>query len=194
MDRRARFRADCGRTPEPRCRAQSWQEQRPWCGFLWFVLLVVLGFHALNISRDLNPCVLSHVASMPKGMLKNRCRYVRSLYTTRTVPDIYFFSQSCAGSISSVPGAPVVVSKWRPRTLHPTNLQVRQYFTDESFYAADVAARGLCGDAFLCEGFSPSSATVKVSARPRHAVGLFFCFVFGSSQNSSVGAWERCVF
>ncbi|CAM9166855.1 unnamed protein product, partial [Hapterophycus canaliculatus] len=40
---------------------------------------------------------------------------------------------------------------------------IRQYFIDESFYAADVAARGFCNDDFKCEGFSPSSATVKVS-------------------------------
>ena len=33
---------------------------------------------------------------------------------------------------------------------------------DDSFYAADVTARGLCSDSFVCEGFSPSSATVKV--------------------------------
>lgn len=33
---------------------------------------------------------------------------------------------------------------------------------DEKFYSADVTARGFCGGGFLCEGFSPSSATVKV--------------------------------
>ena len=33
---------------------------------------------------------------------------------------------------------------------------------DDSFYAADVTARGLCSDGFVCDGFSPSSATVKV--------------------------------
>eukprot|EP00903_Cladosiphon_okamuranus_P015158 g14016.t1 len=38
---------------------------------------------------------------------------------------------------------------------------VRQYFLDEDFYTADVTARGFCGDGFLCESFSPSSATVK---------------------------------
>ncbi|CAN0100531.1 unnamed protein product, partial [Ascophyllum nodosum] len=38
---------------------------------------------------------------------------------------------------------------------------VRQYFVDDSFYAADVTARGLCSADFVCEGFSPSSATVK---------------------------------
>eukprot|EP00752_Nemacystus_decipiens_P002497 g2346.t1 len=38
---------------------------------------------------------------------------------------------------------------------------VRQYFADEDFYTADVTARGFCGGGFLCEGFSPSSATVK---------------------------------
>lgn len=40
--------------------------------------------------------------------------------------------------------------------------QVRQYFRDSSFYAADVNARGFCGDGFSCEGFSASAATVKV--------------------------------
>ena len=46
--------------------------------------------------------------------------------------------------------------------------QVRQYFKEESFYAADVNSRGLCGElinatnAFACEAFFPSSATVKV--------------------------------
>ena len=46
--------------------------------------------------------------------------------------------------------------------------QIRQYFKDESFYAADVNSRGLCGEipnainTFACEAFSPSSATVKV--------------------------------
>lgn len=43
-------------------------------------------------------------------------------------------------------------------------LQIRQYFVDEDFYAADITARGFCSDGFICEGFSPSSATVKVSA------------------------------
>ncbi|CAM9868950.1 unnamed protein product, partial [Ascophyllum nodosum] len=38
---------------------------------------------------------------------------------------------------------------------------VRQYFVDENFYAADVTARELCSNGFVCEGFSPSSATVK---------------------------------
>lgn len=46
--------------------------------------------------------------------------------------------------------------------------QIRQYFKNESFYAADVNSRGLCGEitnatnTFACEAFSPSSATVKV--------------------------------
>ncbi|CAN0469993.1 unnamed protein product, partial [Hapterophycus canaliculatus] len=39
---------------------------------------------------------------------------------------------------------------------------IRQYFVDAKFYAADVTSRGFCDDGFLCEGFSPSSATVKV--------------------------------
>ena len=45
--------------------------------------------------------------------------------------------------------------------------QIRQYF-NKSFYAADVDSRGLCDErvnrnkAFVCEMFSPSSATVKV--------------------------------
>ncbi|CAB1107200.1 unnamed protein product [Ectocarpus sp. CCAP 1310/34] len=38
---------------------------------------------------------------------------------------------------------------------------VRQYFVDETFYTADVTARGFCSDGFICEGFSPSAATVK---------------------------------
>eukprot|EP00904_Undaria_pinnatifida_P011000 jgi/Undpi1/702/HiC_scaffold_10.g04166.m1 len=39
---------------------------------------------------------------------------------------------------------------------------VRQYFLDESFYLADVTARGWCNDGGpQCEAFSPSSATVK---------------------------------
>ena len=50
--------------------------------------------------------------------------------------------------------------------------QIRQYFKDESFYAADVTSRGLCGklvnatNTFTCEAFSPSSATVKVRTSP----------------------------
>ncbi|CAN0509131.1 unnamed protein product, partial [Scytosiphon promiscuus] len=45
--------------------------------------------------------------------------------------------------------------------------QIRQYFKNESFYAADVNSRGLCGEivnatnTFACEAFSPSSATLK---------------------------------
>ncbi|CAN0552174.1 unnamed protein product, partial [Laminaria digitata] len=39
--------------------------------------------------------------------------------------------------------------------------QIRQYFVDSSFYATDVSARGFCDQGFSCEGFSPSSATVK---------------------------------
>lgn len=42
--------------------------------------------------------------------------------------------------------------------------QVRQYFTDESFYAVDQEARGFCDDWSGCEAFSPSSATVKVGS------------------------------
>lgn len=44
---------------------------------------------------------------------------------------------------------------------------IRQYFKNESFYAADVNSRGLCGEifnatnTFACEAFSPSSATLK---------------------------------
>ncbi|CAN0458389.1 unnamed protein product [Ascophyllum nodosum] len=38
---------------------------------------------------------------------------------------------------------------------------VRQYFMDDNFYATDVITRGLCDDGFVCESFSPSSATVK---------------------------------
>ena len=36
---------------------------------------------------------------------------------------------------------------------------------DSSFYAADVTARGFCDQGFPCEGFSPSSATVKVNRK-----------------------------
>ena len=56
----------------------------------------------------------------------------------------------------------------RFRAVHVHPEQIRQYFKDESFYAADVNARGLCGEqvtetnTFACEAFSPSSATVKV--------------------------------
>ncbi|CBN77322.1 peptidase S8 and S53 [Ectocarpus siliculosus] len=38
---------------------------------------------------------------------------------------------------------------------------VRQYFVNETFYTADVTSRGFCSDGFICEGFSPSAATVK---------------------------------
>ena len=54
------------------------------------------------------------------------------------------------------------------RGVHVVPEQIRQYFKDESFYAADVNSRGLCGElvnptnTFTCEAFSPSSATVKV--------------------------------
>ena len=37
---------------------------------------------------------------------------------------------------------------------------------DDNFYAADVTARGLCNNGFICKGFSPTSATVKVRALP----------------------------
>lgn len=43
--------------------------------------------------------------------------------------------------------------------------QIRQYFMDDSFYAADVTSRGFCDKGFPCEGFSPSSATVKARQR-----------------------------
>lgn len=42
---------------------------------------------------------------------------------------------------------------------------MRQYFSDPSYYANDVQTRGMCSGGasnFLCEAFSPSSATVKV--------------------------------
>ncbi|CAM9589206.1 unnamed protein product, partial [Scytosiphon promiscuus] len=38
--------------------------------------------------------------------------------------------------------------------------QIRQYFTNETFYAADMQDRGFC-DSFGCEAFAPSAATVK---------------------------------
>ena len=41
--------------------------------------------------------------------------------------------------------------------------QVRQYFSDSEFYAADVEKRGFCDEgSFECSSFSPSAATVKV--------------------------------
>ena len=41
--------------------------------------------------------------------------------------------------------------------------QVRQYFSDSKFYAADVEKRGFCDQgSFECNSFSPSAATVKV--------------------------------
>lgn len=40
--------------------------------------------------------------------------------------------------------------------------QIRQYFMNETFYAADMTARGFCEDWFGCETFSPSAATIKV--------------------------------
>lgn len=54
--------------------------------------------------------------------------------------------------------------------------QVRQYFTDSTYYANDAGTRGQCGQSltetaaaatsndgkFSCDAFSPSSATVKV--------------------------------
>lgn len=40
--------------------------------------------------------------------------------------------------------------------------QVRQYFMESEFYAADLAARGFCDDWAGCEALTPSSATVKV--------------------------------
>ena len=45
----------------------------------------------------------------------------------------------------------------------PSIGQVRQYFVDSNFYARDVKARGFCDDGFVCNEFSPSAATVKVS-------------------------------
>lgn len=41
--------------------------------------------------------------------------------------------------------------------------QVRQYFEDGDFYAAELTARDFCDEWSGCEAFSPSSATVKVS-------------------------------
>ncbi|CAM9691381.1 unnamed protein product [Scytosiphon promiscuus] len=38
---------------------------------------------------------------------------------------------------------------------------IRQYFMNETFYAADMTARGFCDDWFGCEAFSPSAATIK---------------------------------
>ena len=48
---------------------------------------------------------------------------------------------------------------------------------DDSFYAADVTARELCSADFVCEGFSPSSATVKVR-------GEYFGGVSGRGDDS----------
>lgn len=67
--------------------------------------------------------------------------------------------------------------------------QVRQYFIDESFYANDVSERGLCGDlvnatnAFVCEGFAPSAATVKVM--------FTVCFDITLPQIDAHGWWQR---
>lgn len=57
-------------------------------------------------------------------------------------------------------------------------LQVRQYFRDSSFYAADVEARDFCGEGFICEGFSASAATVKVCA----CCGLRVCVLKGTEE------------
>ncbi|CAM9548318.1 unnamed protein product, partial [Hapterophycus canaliculatus] len=38
---------------------------------------------------------------------------------------------------------------------------IRQYFMNETFYAADMTARGFCNEWFGCEAFSPSAATIK---------------------------------
>ncbi|CAN0464201.1 unnamed protein product, partial [Hapterophycus canaliculatus] len=37
---------------------------------------------------------------------------------------------------------------------------IRQYFKNDTFYAADMEERGFCED-FGCDAFSPSAATVK---------------------------------
>lgn len=44
---------------------------------------------------------------------------------------------------------------------------------DGEFYAADVAARGLCDDWFGCEVFSPSAATLKVTPQDKRAWTAF---------------------
>ena len=56
----------------------------------------------------------------------------------------------------------VVIERMLDRFL-PTP-QVRQYFMDSDFYAADMTARGFCDEWAGCEAFTPSSATMKVSS------------------------------
>lgn len=74
---------------------------------------------------------------------------------------IYFISfNGCLPRTFKFPPGRIYVGL---RSIH-CNSQIRQYFMDESFYVADRTARGWCDDdAFPCEAFSPSSATVKVS-------------------------------
>lgn len=67
---------------------------------------------------------------------------------------------------------------------------MRQYFTDESFYAEDMDQRGLCdvspGDtpttAFICDAFSPSAATVKV--RSGLLTTIVLCLRIASSTSN----------
>lgn len=42
---------------------------------------------------------------------------------------------------------------------------------NDTFYAADVTARGLC-DWLGCEAFSPSAATIKVRSDERVGIGI----------------------
>lgn len=74
--------------------------------------------------------------------------------------------------------------------LRPTSdFQIRQYFVDASFYAADVISRGFCGEGFLCEGFSPSSATVKARslALSDHNMLLFNTRPYVSVESDLLG-------
>ncbi len=71
--------------------------------------------------------------------------------------------------------------------------QVRQYFKNSTFYEADVTQRGLCAEltngtnAFACEAFSPSAATVKV--RFRYFVAIRRIFRYYSCPRAGEGAW-----
>ena len=86
--------------------------------------------------------------------------------------------------------------------------QIRQYFKDESFYAADVNSRGLCGELvnetklFASEAFSPASATVKVrttlpARRSTHPLTYSFSpsiVCLRIDMQSSAGLWALTSF
>lgn len=58
---------------------------------------------------------------------------------------------------------PMLLSCLPPDAVYGNQLQVRQYFTDASFYAFDISTRGICGAVYFpCRSFAPSAATVKV--------------------------------